>query len=272
MSGSLVKEVIEEIIQQKLILYPFKIIFGPNELVLYSLKKEDRAKWIQFLKETIGYSNLSDFYEIGDIIGVGKYGVVRMATHKQSNIKVAIKILKKAKLSMSDIDLIKREIEILKLCQHPNIIRLLDTFENPEYIYIVMDWLRGGDLYSYLEKREFKISESRACRISHSLATAIYYLHSYGIVHRDIKLDNVLMVDETEDSDVKIVDFGLSKIMGPGEFCSEPFGTFGYVAPEVLKNKPYDKEVDIWGLGVVLYILLTGRGPFEDTSEEMMSW
>ncbi len=184
---------------------------------------------------------------------------------------MAVKIIKKVNLSIEDLDLAKREIEILKLCQHPNIIRLLDTFENPDYIYIVMELLQGGDLYEYLNKRDFKVTEARARAIVHPLATALFYLHSYGIVHRDIKLDNVLMADETEESSVKLVDFGLSKMIGPNELCREPFGTFGYAAPEVLKGMAYDKGVDIWGLGVVLYILLAGHAPFEEESEERLA-
>lgn len=165
-----------------------------------------------------------------------------------------------------DIELVKREVEVLKLCQHPCIIRLFDLFENESYIYIVMEQLHE-DLYNFLEKRGFKLSESRACSIIHSLATAIYYFHSYGIVHRDLKLDNIMMIDETDDSDIKVVDFGLSKMIGPGETCSEPYGTLGYAAPEVLERKNYGKEVDIWGLGIISYILLTGLSPFENTSD-----
>ncbi len=197
---------------------------------------------------------------------------MRAAIHKQSGTEVAVKILNKSKLSAEDINLAKREIEILKLCQHPNIIRLLDTFENPDYIYIVMEILRGGDLYEYLSKRSFHITEARARNIIHALATALYYIHSYGIVHRDIKLDNVLMVDESDDSDVKIVDFGLSKMIGPNETCIEPFGTYGYAAPEVLEQRPYNASVDIWGLGAVLYIMLTGHAPFEERTEDKIAW
>lgn len=254
--------------QQKLVLFPFTIIFGPNQQTFYATKKDDRAKWVQVLKDACGYSSLAQYYELKEIIGKGRYGVVRLAIHKKTQAKVAIKVLKKANMKMSEIDLVKREIEILKLCQHPNIIRLLDTFENLEYIYIVMEWLRGGDLYNYLEKRNFRLSESRACSIIHSLATALYYLDNYGIIHRDIKMDNIILANESEDSDVKLVDFGLSKMIGPNEYCTEPYGTFGYVAPEVLLGKKYDKGVDIWSLGCVLYIMLTGQGPFEDKTEE----
>lgn len=175
-------------------------------------------------------------------------------------------------MSPEEINLTKREIEILKLCQHPNIIRLLDVFENPDYIYIVIELLKGGDLYEYMSKRNFKISEARARSIIHALATALYYIHSFGIVHRDIKLDNALLVDNSDDSDVKLVDFGLSKIIGPGEFCHEPYGTYGFAAPEILMEKPYGPPVDIWSLGVILYALLSGSLPFDSSAEEKVAW
>lgn len=128
-------------------------------------------------------------------------------------------------MSLKELELQKREIEVLKICQHPNIIRLLDVFENPEYIYIVLEHCSGGDLFHYLDKRDFKITEDMARTISHQLAAAIYYMHSYGIAHRDLKLENILMSDSTDQAQVKIVDFGLSKMIGPNETSTDPFGT-----------------------------------------------
>ena len=199
-------------------------------------------------------------------MGTCKFGAVYGAIHKNSGQKVAVKVLKKMNMKLLDIELVKREIEILKLCQHPNIIRLLDVFENQDYIHIVMELLHV-DLFTYMEKRGFRLSEARACFIIHSLATALFYLHSYGIVHRDLKLDNIMMVDDVEEADVKIVDFGLSRMLGPGEMSAEPYGTVGYAAPEILLQRPYSKAVDIWGLGVISYILLTGVSPFEDEDD-----
>jgi serine/threonine protein kinase len=89
----------------------------------------------------------------------------------------------------------------------------------------VLEYMKGGDLFTYLEKREFKITEDRARYIAHQIAAALYYLHSYAIGHRDMKLENIMMVEETDDSDLKLVDFGLSKMLGPSETCTEPFGT-----------------------------------------------
>lgn len=101
----------------------------------------------------------------------------------------------------------------------------MDVFENPEYIYIVLEHMAGGDLFAYLERRDFKITEDKARSIAHQIASALYYLHSYGIVHRDLKLENILMVDMNNDSELKLVDFGLSKILGPNETSTDPFGT-----------------------------------------------
>lgn len=154
------------------------------------------------------------------------------------------------------------------MCQHPYIIRLLDIFENQEYIYIVMENLQGGDLFTYLEKRNFEITETRAKTLSHQIATALYYLHSFGVAHRDLKPENILMVSNDDDSDLKIVDFGLSKIIGPNESSLDPFGTLSYVAPEVLLQKPYGKEVDLWSLGVITYLLLSRVLPFDDEEDK----
>lgn len=131
-----------------------------------------------------------------------------------------------------------------------------------------MENLQGGDLFTYLEKRDFEISEKRAKALSHQLATALYYLHSFGVAHRDLKPENILMVSNDDDSDLKIVDFGLSKIIGPNESSLDPFGTLSYVAPEVLLQKPYGKEVDLWSLGVITYLLLSRVLPFDDEEDK----
>jgi len=124
-----------------------------------------------------------------------------------------------------------------------------------------MELCVGGDLFTYLEKRDFTLSENRAAELTHKLATSIFYLHSYGIAHRDLKPENILMTDPSDTAELKLLDFGLSKIIGPNEKCEEPFGTLSYVAPEVLKHKPYNKSVDIWSLGILAYLMITGCLP-----------
>jgi serine/threonine protein kinase len=150
---------------------------------------------------------------------------VKLGLHLKTKKKVAIKVIKKKNMSLKELELQKREIEVLKICQHPNVIRMLDVFENPEYIYIVLEYCAGGDLFHYLDKRDFKIHEDLARHIAHQIAAAIYYLHSYGIAHRDLKLENILMMDDTNETQLKLVDFGLSKMIGPNETSTDPFGT-----------------------------------------------
>jgi len=174
-------------------------------------------------------------------------------------------------MTQEKIGLVKQEIEILKICQHPNLIRMLDIFEDFEHIYIVMEILHGGDLLHYLEKHKFKIPEQRAAQIIKSLAEGLHYLHSYGILHRDIKPENILMIDQNEDSDVKIADFGLSKLVGPLQLSNEPFGTLTYLAPEILLKQPYGKKVDVWSLGVITYLMLLGVLPFECEDDQELA-
>ena len=233
--GVFIKDEPEEQLDSTTILYPFKLVFPPNKArAYYLLNKDEKDKWVEAIKKVVGYSNLFDFYEIKETLGKGKFGLVKSATHKKTGKKVAVKVMSKKEMTASDVELQRREIEILKMCQHPHIIRLLDIFENTDYIYIVMENLSGGDLFTYLEKRKFTISEKRAKELSHQMATAIYYLHSYGVAHRDLKPENILMSSDADDADLKIVDFGLSKIIGPNETSLDPFGTLSYVAPEVL--------------------------------------
>jgi serine/threonine protein kinase len=167
-----------------------------------------------------------------------------------------------------DYEQIKSEIDILKIAKHPNIIKLYDVFENEKYIYIIMEYCPGGDLFSYIEKRNFKLKEERAAEIIHKLSTAVYFLHQYGIVHRDLKPENILMMDQTDNADIRLIDFGLGKMLGPGEKCDDPFGTFSYVAPEVLQEKPYDFKVDLFAIGIITYLLVAGFLPFDDEKSE----
>lgn len=131
-----------------------------------------------------------------------------------------------------------------------------------------MELLKGGDFFSFLHSRNFNIPEDTARSIAHQLATAIYYLHSFGIAHRDLKPENILMLGPGDAPEVKIVDFGLSRTFGPGETCREPYGTLCYVAPEILMQQPYDKGVDCWSLGIIVYLLLGRHLPFDSPDDK----
>ena len=267
LSGAFIKEEKETTINNKHF-YCFSLIVYGKAKKYYIDNKTEYDNWITNIKKAVGYSNLNDIYDIKDTLGCGKFATVKLGINKQTEEKVAIKTMSKYDMSPFDLEQVQTEIEILKIANHPHIIRLYDVFENLYYIYIIMEYCEGGDLFSYLERRQFKLPERTAAVIIEQLATAIYYLHEYGIVHRDIKPENILMVNDSDKPDIKLVDFGLGKILAPNEMCYEAFGTLSYVAPEVLQEKKYNKSVDLWSLGVITYLLLTGFLPFDGDSPQ----
>lgn len=244
--------------------YTFRLVFSKKTKYYYCDDEKQYNTWVEKLRAVTGYSNLNDLYAFKKKLGKGKFATVKLGNKISTSEDVAIKIINKEAMEPKDLELARTEIEIMKFSKHPYIVKLNEVFENRTFIYIIMEYCKGGDLFSYLEKRNFKINEHRAAQIIKQLLTALYYLHSFGIVHRDLKPENVMMINESENSDIRLVDFGLSKLIGPNETCSESFGTMGYAAPEVLQGKPYDKSVDSWSMGIVSYLLITGCLPFDD--------
>ena len=244
------------------------VILYKTEKSYYFDNEEDFNKWFEKLNLAVQNKSLFDKYEVKQKIGKGKFGLVKCGINKETNKQVAIKIMAKKNMDKSDLELAKVEIDILKISQHPNIIKLYDIYENENYIYIIMEYCSGGDLLSYFEYYEYQLKETKVCEIIHKLSMAIYFLHSYGIVHRDLKPENILMTDLTPEADIRLLDFGLSKIIGNEEKCTEPYGTLSFVAPEVLQGKPYDKSVDLWSIGIITFLLLCGYLPFDDKHSE----
>ena len=244
------------------------VILYKSEKSYYFDNEQDFNIWFEKLNTAVQNKSLFDKYEVAQKIGKGKFGLVKLGINKETKKQVAIKIMAKKNMDKSDLELAKVEIDILKIGQHPNIIKLYDIYENENYIYIIMEYCSGGDLLSYFEHYEYELSETKVCEIIHKLSMAIYYLHSYGIVHRDLKPENILMTDLTLEADIRLLDFGLSKIIGNEEKCTEPYGTLSFVAPEVLRGKPYDKSVDLWSIGIITFLLLCGYLPFDDKHSE----
>ena len=254
--------------------YIFEINFH-NKSKIRKYYTPDINIWINFLKaikEAIGYINFNDHYELKEVIGKGKFGVVNLGIHKKTQKQVAIKIINKDSIKTSaDKELVKIEIDILKLCHHQNIVRLLDHLENLDYIFIIMEYIEGGTLGQYLKKNNFNFTERQAANMIYQIALGVKYLHSYGIVHRDLKPDNIMITQPNDLGVLKIMDFGLSKILSTQEKMVDGFGTLSYVAPEVLLRSPYNKEVDIWSLGVILYYILCGHLPFKGNKEMIIA-
>jgi len=251
--------------------YSFSILF-PNKTRTYFCDNiSEYEHWAKNLKIATNYSNILEIYKITDVLGSGSFSLVKLAINQVTKQKVAVKIMDKKMMSSTRLESARTEIEIMKICQHPNIIHFIDSYENEDFIYIFMEYCKGGTFFEFLKKRSFILKEELAVNIVHKMCMAVYYFHSYGITHRDLKPENILMTSEEDDADLRILDFGLGKIIGPNEKCSEPYGTIIYCAPEIILDYPYTKNVDSWSLGVITYIILYGRLPFWDKDRSKLS-
>lgn len=200
---------------------------------------------------------------LGGDIGKGSFGKVKLATHINTGHTVAVKIMNKAKIMQQGMQKkVEHEIQVLRnLGRHPNIAPLYDVVDSPTDTYLVLENLGGGELYDYLEERG-RLDEEEARNIFEQLIDGIDYCHSKDIVHRDLKLDNLLL---DSHNNIKIADFGLSAQVLKDNYLKTTCGTPHYIAPEILSRKAYHgPKVDIWSCGVILYALLCGTVPFDD--------
>ncbi|XP_063591816.1 calcium/calmodulin-dependent protein kinase type 1-like [Penaeus indicus] len=195
----------------------------------------------------------------------GAFSQVRLAEVKDDpSHMVAIKIIDKKALKGKE-DSLENEIKVLRRLQHPNIVQLMETYEDREHVYLIIELVTGGELFDRIvEKGSY--TEKDASHLIRQVLEAVDYMHDQGVVHRDLKPENLLYYSQDEDSKIMISDFGLSKMEDSG-IMATACGTPGYVAPEVLAQKPYGKAVDVWSIGVIAYILLCGYPPFYDEND-----
>ena len=274
LSGCFVHEVPENINFESRIFYIFEIFFNNKSKIrkFYTPHIEIMKDFVSNIKKAIGYTKFSDFYDLKEVIGKGKFSVVHLGIHKKTQQKVAVKIINKDRIKTTeDKELVRIEIGILKLCHHPNIVRLLDHLENEDYIFIVTEYIDGDTLHKYFKKRKVVFTESEACSIMVQIANGVKYLHKYGIVHRDLKPENLMITKQNDSDIIKIMDFGLSKIVSTQEKLVDGYGTLSYVSPEVLLRTPYNKEVDIWSLGIILFYMLCGHLPFKGSNQSIVA-
>jgi len=201
---------------------------------------------------------MEEDYTIGKIVGKGAFSVVKECTNKKTGKRYAVKIVEKKNPAL--LKPIANEIEILKeLKGHPNIVKLTEVIDQQDNIFIVMELIKGGELYEELISNG-PFDEFKVYQLFSQLVDALRYLHSKNIVHRDLKLQNILL---TPDWKLKLTDFGLSQLWCSNlELMHERCGTPAYVAPEVIRGEDYDMRVDIWSLGVIFYLLLHVQYPY----------
>ncbi|CAG9320046.1 unnamed protein product [Blepharisma stoltei] len=213
------------------------------------------------------YDNIQKYYDLQVSIGSGRFGNVKKALSKDKKVEqeFAIKSIPKSKV-IGDLEVLLRELAYLMIVDHPNIIRLYEVYEDSKYIHLVLELCTGGELFTQLLEKG-KYAESEAARIIYSILHALSHLHSLGIVHRDIKPENILFSTPDSDAEIKLIDFGLSaKYNKEKTLMHTSVGTVYYIAPEVLKNN-YKESCDVWSLGVIMYMLLTGNLPFQGVSD-----
>eukprot|EP00571_Detonula_confervacea_P005417 CAMPEP_0172314610 /NCGR_PEP_ID=MMETSP1058-20130122/22925_1 /TAXON_ID=83371 /ORGANISM="Detonula confervacea, Strain CCMP 353" /LENGTH=698 /DNA_ID=CAMNT_0013028517 /DNA_START=45 /DNA_END=2141 /DNA_ORIENTATION=+ len=203
-------------------------------------------------------------YVLGKNLGIGAFGKVKLATHAITGHKVAVKILNKAKIKQLGMEeKVQREINILHLCTHPHIIRLYEVIDTPTDIFLVNEYVSGGELFDYIVSKG-RLSADEARNFFHQIVSGVEYCHFQKIVHRDLKPENLLL---DSNLNIKIADFGLSNLMRDGDFLRTSCGSPNYAAPEVISGHLYaGPEVDVWSCGVILYALLCGSLPFDDES------
>eukprot|EP00891_Asterochloris_glomerata_P001387 jgi/Astpho2/1387/Aster-06242 len=201
-------------------------------------------------------------YRLGKTLGIGSFGKVKVAEHVLTKHKVAIKILNRRKIRQMDMEeKVRREIKILRLFMHPHIIRLYEVIETPTDIYVVMEYVKAGELFDYIVEKG-RLLEEEARTFFQQIISGVEYCHRNMVVHRDLKPENLLLDSR---NNVKIADFGLSNVMRDGHFLKTSCGSPNYAAPEVISGKLYGgPEVDVWSCGVILYALLCGSLPFDD--------
>ena len=197
-------------------------------------------------------------------LGHGQYGTVHRATNKLTRGHFAVKVCHKAKIASKAEELaLLNEVDILRRLNHPNIIRFYDMHDTEADFFIVTELVSGGELFDRIIEREhYSEKEARDC--ARVLLEAISYLHHHSIAHRDIKPENLLLASKTNDHEIKLADFGFAAECR-GRTLHEPCGTPNYVAPELLRNEFYGMEVDMWSCGVMIFILLGGYMPFDES-------
>jgi MAP/microtubule affinity-regulating kinase len=199
-------------------------------------------------------------YDLDKTIGQGQFGKVKLATHVLTGERVAVKIILKSKLDEDTLKKVYREVRIMKLLNHPNIIRLYEVIETEKVLFLVMEYASGGEVLDFIVAHG-RLQEREARKFFQQIVSAVDYCHKHHVIHRDIKCENLLL---DADLNIKIIDFGLSNCFTPGSLMKTFCGSPTYCAPELIQRREYQgPEIDVWSLGVVLFVLVCGYLPFD---------
>ncbi|KAM8838609.1 death-associated protein kinase 3 [Synchiropus picturatus] len=216
------------------------------------------------------------YYEMGEELGSGQFAIVRKCKEKSSSAEYAAKFIKKRRLSSSrrgvSREEIEREVNILREIQHSNIITLHDIFENKTDVILILELVSGGELFDFLAEKE-SLTEEEATQFLKQILDGVHYLHSKRIAHFDLKPENIMLLDKNVPNPrIKLIDFGIAHQIKAGNEFKNIFGTPEFVAPEIVNYEPLGLEADMWSIGVITYILLSGASPFlGETKQETLT-
>ncbi|CAL1580381.1 unnamed protein product [Knipowitschia caucasica] len=220
--------------------------------------------------------DVEQFYDMGEELGSGQFAIVRKCKERCSGDEYAAKFIKKRRLSSSrrgvSREEIEREVNILREIQHSNIITLHDIFENKTDVILILELVSGGELFDFLAEKE-SLTEEEATGFLKQILDGVHYLHSKRIAHFDLKPENIMLLDKNVPNPrIKLIDFGIAHPIKAGNEFKNIFGTPEFVAPEIVNYEPLGLEADMWSIGVITYILLSGASPFlGETKQETLT-
>jgi len=227
------------------------------------IEGELEASVMEFHPQQVG-----DKYEVLNELGRGSFSVVYSALSIESGEQVAVKAIAKTHITKQGWINLSREVEIMLGLKHENVLRLRHIIDTESHVYLILDYLDGGELFDQVVKRGSFV-EADASKIIRQILCGICYLHSQGVAHRDLKPENLLC--SIKDERVVVADFGLAKVFGRGKLLKTHCGTPKYAAPEIIRGDDvYDKMVDMWSIGVITYVLLAGSFPFYHADPEIL--
>ncbi|XP_072519153.1 SNF related kinase b [Salminus brasiliensis] len=214
-----------------------------------------------------GYEGkIAGLYDLDRTLGKGHFAVVKLARHVFTGQLVAVKVIDKTKLDALAMGHLLQEVRCMKLVQHPNVVRLYEVIDTHSKLYLILELGDGGDMYDYILRHEGGVAEETAKVHFAQIVRAIAYCHRLHVVHRDLKPENVVFF--RQQGTVKLTDFGFSNHFQPGTMLMTSCGSLAYSAPEILLGEEYDAPaVDIWSLGVILYMLVCGHPPFQEAND-----
>jgi serine/threonine protein kinase len=230
-------------------------------------KTEDDWKLcMENLKIIIKNYNFAANYTLKNVITESKYTSLHTAYHNRTKEVVTVKIVDKTKINKKS-DMYFNEILLMKYLHHPNIAKFITSYEDYKCIYVILESLTGDNLMNYLMSQDKELTNKRKLQIMYQMASVVDYLHSLGIIHRDIKPNSILMTDKSPEAMLKIYDFSISTYLSEEEASTTKCGTLNYMAPEIFLGKAYNKVVDVWSLGMSYYYILFFSLPFGDLDD-----